>query len=91
MADAEVVGLGLKPWVGHLETLGFWGRSQENCTLARSGSNAGTPLAISLWWLECVDDELSALAVKISLSPLSGPESAEVLEQHVYSVNHVTP
>jgi hypothetical protein len=29
-------------------------------------NNPGTPLPISLWWLECVDDELSALAVPLS-------------------------
>jgi hypothetical protein len=27
--------------------------------------NPGTALPISLWWLECVDDELSAFAVNI--------------------------
>jgi hypothetical protein len=36
--------------------------------LAKSEDNPGKPLSMSLWWLECVDDELSALAVKISFS-----------------------
>jgi len=66
-----MVGLGFKPWVGHLGTWGFsWGRSQRNCTLANPKVNPGTPLPISQRWLEGVDDELSALAVKtLSLSP----------------------
>jgi len=67
--DAEMVGLGFNPWVGHL---GPWefprGRSQRNCTLAKSKDNPGTLLPISQRWLECVDDELSALAVKFSFS-----------------------
>jgi hypothetical protein len=48
-----------------------------HCTLAKSEGNPGRPLPISLWWLECVDDELSALAVgtcgdiSLSLSPHS--------------------
>jgi len=66
--DAELAGLGFNPWVGHLGTWDFsWGRSQRSCTLARSKEFPGTPLPFSLRWLECVDDELSALA-KISLS-----------------------
>jgi len=61
------------PWVGHLGTWDFsWGRSQRNCTLASSSENPGMPLPISLRWLECVDDELLALAVKtLSLSGIS--------------------
>jgi hypothetical protein len=62
-----VVGLGFNPWVDHLGTWDFSrGRSQRNCTAAKLEDNQGTPLAINLWWLECVDDELSALAVKFS-------------------------
>jgi len=50
----------------------FLGRSQRNCTLANSKENSGT-LPISLRWLECVDDKLSALAEKtLSLSVGSG-------------------
>jgi hypothetical protein len=44
------------------------GKSQRNCALAKSEDNPGRPLPISLRWLECVDDQLSALAVKIFLS-----------------------
>jgi hypothetical protein len=56
------------PWVGHLGICdSSWGRSQRNFTLAKSEHIPGTLLPISLWWLECVDDELSALAVKHSL------------------------
>jgi len=63
--DAEMASLGFNPWVGHLGTWEFsWGRSQRNCTLANSKQSPGTPLPISPRWLECVDDELSALAVK---------------------------
>jgi len=71
LPDAEMGGLGFIPWVGHLGTWDFsWGRSQRNCTLANSKENPGTPLPISLRWLECVDEELSALAVKnLALSP----------------------
>jgi len=62
---AEMVGLGFNPWAGHLGTWDFsQGRSQRNCTLAKSNNYPGTPLPISQWWLECVDDELSAFAVK---------------------------
>jgi len=35
------------------------------CTSAKSKDYSGTPLPISQRCLECVDDELSALAVKI--------------------------
>jgi len=68
--DAEMAGLGFNPWGGHLGTWDFpWGRSQRNFTLANSKQNLRTPLPISLRWLECVADELSALAVKtLSLS-----------------------
>jgi len=63
--NAEMTGLGFNPWVGHMGTWYFsWGRSQRNCTLVKSRENPGTPLPISLRWLECVD-ELLALAVKI--------------------------
>jgi hypothetical protein len=34
----------------------------------KSEDNPGTPLPIRLWWLECVDDELSVFAVKVTLS-----------------------
>jgi hypothetical protein len=44
------------------------GRSQRNCKSAIAEYNPGPPLPMSLWWLECVDNELLALAVKISLS-----------------------
>jgi hypothetical protein len=47
-----------------------WGRSRRNRTLVKSKNNPGTPLPNSLPWLECVDDELSALEVKIYLSLL---------------------
>jgi len=60
-----MVGLGFNPRVGHLGTWDFsQGRSQRNRTLAKSKDYPGTPLPISQRWLECVDDELSALAVK---------------------------
>jgi hypothetical protein len=67
MPDTEVVGLGFNPWVGRLETWDFfWGRSQRNCTLNKIGGPPANQLR--LCWLECVEDKLSALAVKISLS-----------------------
>jgi hypothetical protein len=65
MPVAEVGSLGFNPWVCHMGIWDFsWGSSQRNCTLAKSEDHPRTPLPISLWWLECVDDELSALAVK---------------------------
>jgi hypothetical protein len=65
MPDAEVAGLGFSPWVG-LGTWDFpWGISQrKQITSAKSDGNSGDALPISLWWLEYVDDSLSALAVK---------------------------
>jgi len=73
--DAEMVGLGFNPWVGHLGACVFsLGRSQRNyrCTLAETKENLGAPLPISLRWLECVDETLSARAVKaVSLARYS--------------------
>jgi hypothetical protein len=64
--------------------LGFSrGRSQINCTLAKLEVNAGTPLAISLWWLDSVDDELSALAVKshsLSIQITMGKRDLNLIE-----------
>ena len=90
--DADMVGLGFNPWVGHLGTWDFsQGRSQRNRTLAKSKDYPGTPLPISQRWLECVDDELSALAVKtLSLSEITSgvPEVGmlyilDILEQGI--------
>jgi len=67
-----MVGLGFNPWVGHL---GIWdvsrGGYRETVQSAKLKDYPGTPLPISQRWLECVHDELSALAVKsLSLSIL---------------------
>jgi len=63
--DAEMAGLGFNSQVGHLQTWDFsWRRSQSNCS-SQFERRLGTLLPISLRWLECVDDELLALAVKM--------------------------
>jgi hypothetical protein len=46
----------------------FLGEVTEKLSISKVGDTPGTLLAISLWWLECVDDELSTFAVKLSLS-----------------------
>jgi len=65
-----MTGLGFNPRVGHLGTWDFPGGGHRDMVYIRNyNENLGTPLQISLWWLECVDDELSALAVTtLSLS-----------------------
>jgi len=61
--DAEVVGLGFNPWVGHFGDLRFpLGEVTEKLHISqfeRNPKDANQPK-----WLECVDNELSALAVK---------------------------
>jgi len=69
VTDEEMVGLDINPWFGHLGTWKLsWGRTQRNCTLAEPREIPGTPLTISLRWLECVDDELSLAVKTISFS-----------------------
>jgi hypothetical protein len=50
MPDAKVAGLGFDPWSGHLG-----GGHRETAKLKDSPR---TLLPISLWWLECVDEDL---------------------------------
>jgi len=56
-----------------LGDLGFYlGEVTEKLYNSKSKENPGMPLPISLRWLGCVDDNLSALAVNFSLSPSLG-------------------
>jgi len=64
-----MVGVEFNPLVGHL---GTWEEVTERLSIAKSKENPGTPLPISLRWLECVDDEMTALAVNFSVSTCPG-------------------
>jgi hypothetical protein len=53
----------------------FLGEVTEKLSISKVGDTPGTLLAISLWWLECVDDELSTFAVTLSLASFDGTGS----------------
>jgi len=68
MLETQSPSLGTWACITPFSDLGIsLGKAQKNCTIANSKQTPGTPLLISLRWLECVDDEMSALAVNFSL------------------------
>jgi hypothetical protein len=60
---------GVQPLGRSTGDLGFFpGEVTEKLYISKIEEESGGALPISLLWLECVDNELSALAVNISLS-----------------------
>jgi hypothetical protein len=62
-----VIGLGFNPGSITWGPVIFPGGSHREA-VAKSEDNPETPLAISLWWLICVDDESALAVISISLS-----------------------
>jgi hypothetical protein len=71
--------IGVHSRVKGLCTSGYYPCRLIDCTV-NSEDNPGAPLPISIWWLECVDDQLSAIAVRV----LSLYDRATHCCMHVY-------